>query len=1480
MMNRIFRYAAMALAVFVLLSAIPVSFADNAPEIQEIHVSAYGNDLNGGTAEKPVKSFEKARDIYRSLGENVKAEIVVHAGVYRREKSLELTARDNGMTIRAYGDGDVFVRGSVALPQETFRKADEALFLKRLPEESRGMVYCCNLENYVDSVEKYPRYMPLHGGTGYYELFSGGVAQNIARWPNFGYAKTGNVGSDGVTFEVNDDRIAKWKNADCAMVCGYFAYNWSFENIYIKDVDVENSSVSLSGNLEYGDKVLKGKRFFAMNMPEELDMAGEYYIDAQKKMLYYYPDRHFSDEAPELSVLSSALLRINNASDINISGITFEYTRGEAIYAVASKNITIDDCVVRNIGGDGIWLDGTANTVKGCEVYNIGAAGIRLVSGDNVSARSGRSMAINNNIYNFGRIFRTYQPGIFLAGFGNSAEYNTIHDAPHCAVRFTGSQNKILHNDIYNVVLEGSDSSAVYCGRNWTCWGNEISYNYFHDIKKSIDDDSYTVSAIYMDDLLCGTKVSDNVFEDCSRAMFFGGGKGNIVTGHIVADCESAIDYDNRGVTGEWGKAETVPGKNNYKTAYDGFLKFISDSSFDESLWEGYDGFAQLAEDVRNYERDILQGAQDVTETGYPKNVTIKGNRFYGNGIDNDDYIFISDYVYTYGEVSDNESAEKVPQITMPQNGADQKKWSARHEVTKPGNGEVFEYGKIDFTWLRAGGADCYEVLVTDESGNTAACIKTKENGCFVELEKSGKYFWRVSAVCNGFEKNVIQRGEFSVKKDAAKCGTLIAGSDFDGECSLTELKKQGWDFEVCEGDVLSLEKDASGNGYLRFERNENNLYSTKPTFAKLVFPEKSSGTITVTYDIMPDNFRGAWRDMGSVKTADDRDVVRLLTHMSYFYGVKTTGGYLDRYAYDMRKLASDSYATIKRTLDLDNNTYELWIFQNGEQISYSGVRQCPDGEAGVLLFRLGYQSPFEPCGGSGNAVYKIDNVRIDAGELAPQYTYPANGAENAEPGDVIRIKWNDKLNSQTITKESVKIKENGTEISDYTIESDGRNIYIKITGGMKYSSLYNVELMSSIAPDSLSHTNMSEDYVFSFSTVKKENKVHFAEGFEEYSTGEMPQNPKYEISVAEGDVISVEKDQYGSKALKMVRNEQNLESRNPSYLKINLDGIDDEEITVSFDIRQENYRGGIKNLATLTDGSKNIISSLFTHSKYLYGMTTKSGFNFTLDTVEKDKYITVKRKINVKNGTYDVFVYKDGALVKSRENLPCYSGEPSVLMFEMAYQAPYTIIDGEDDAVYWIDNIRIDADEMRIYKTAPADNSQNDNAEGFNAVFNCDIDEVCVNYDTVKVYRYSNLLSADKYSLSVEGNILKITFAEDFRQGEGCIVNLSRQIAPKNPNTISPMQTGYSFCFSKSAKEYFEKTAQIVNGVLEIDIRTNLEKYTAVIAKRDESGRLVGVQTINCTKNQVIKIAAEENMTVYFWDDILKMNPVGKPWK
>ena len=117
-------------------------------------------------------------------------------------------------------------------------------------------------------------------------------------------------------------------------------------------------TVTLARNLAYGPDVLKGKRFFAMNMPEEIDVSGEYYIDYKEKMLYYYPDRYFYEETPELSVLTGSLINMNRASGITINGITFEYTRGDGISTTNSNNTIIDNCVFRNIGSDALNLHG------------------------------------------------------------------------------------------------------------------------------------------------------------------------------------------------------------------------------------------------------------------------------------------------------------------------------------------------------------------------------------------------------------------------------------------------------------------------------------------------------------------------------------------------------------------------------------------------------------------------------------------------------------------------------------------------------------------------------------------------------------------------------------------------------------------------------------------------------------------------------------------------------------------------------------------------------------------------------------------------------------------------------------------------------------------------------------------------------------------------------------------------------------------
>ena len=107
----------------VFLTTLPTTFAET--ELVEIHVSCDGSDKNSGTMGSPVKTLERARDIYRenrAKNSNFKGEIVVHGGVYRLSKSLELNNSDKGLTIRSYGDGEVLVRGSVALEKNDFEK--------------------------------------------------------------------------------------------------------------------------------------------------------------------------------------------------------------------------------------------------------------------------------------------------------------------------------------------------------------------------------------------------------------------------------------------------------------------------------------------------------------------------------------------------------------------------------------------------------------------------------------------------------------------------------------------------------------------------------------------------------------------------------------------------------------------------------------------------------------------------------------------------------------------------------------------------------------------------------------------------------------------------------------------------------------------------------------------------------------------------------------------------------------------------------------------------------------------------------------------------------------------------------------------------------------------------------------------------------------------------------------------------------------
>ena len=1355
-----------------------------------IYISPDGNDSNEGYPTSPVKSFERARDLYREYREEdnlYTGKIFVHKGIYRFEKSFELNSQDTGIAIEDFGDGEVLLRGSKKLARSSFKKVTDSDFLEKLPEESADKIYEIDLSAYLSNIEKYPEYAPQHGGIAYYELFVGGAAQNIARWPNYGFALTGSVSPGTMTFESTSPRLEKWKNSKYGMVAGYWTHNWALENIYIGSTNPEQSTVTLSRALQYPD-MKAGQRYYAMNMPEEMDIPGEYYIDCDTKKLYYYPSEAFLENDPELSILTSTMIVINGASNVALSGLTFEYTRGDAVSCTNAENIVIDGCVIRNIGNQAISMNTQDSVVSNCEIYNVGGAGVYMSAGDQKTLTRGNSKIINNNIYNFGRIFRTYQSAINISGVGNTASYNTIHDAPHSGIRFGGNDNVISHNEIYNVVLECSDSGAIYTGRNWTCWGNEISENYMHDIKKDESLTSFTVSAVYIDDMFCGTYVKNNVFENCTQAALFGGGKGNVFSGNILKDCQNGIDYDHRAVTGDWAHGSVISGG----TVYEGLMNFLSDPKVDIELWkEKYPGFSQMLEDIYAYQENYSY------ETGYPKNVTITENKNYGQTAENDDYDYISPYVSEYGTVSGNIHSQKYGEITVPENGASDKLWNSSWTVLSPYSDQTFTTGEIEFVWNRAGGADKYEICVTDEEGNEILKESTSGNGYKINIDKKGKYSWKITAFCS--EEYLLKEGNIEILKDSQNSGTFFAGTDFENVNLQTLRENFGWMFRIADKDSISVETDETGNSYLKMVRSEENLKSGNETYARLKFSPKEHGKITVTYDIMLENYRAGFRDMGSVQTGEGKDVMRLLTHLNWVYGMGTNAG---RYNFQLSGLPGDSYVTVKRIIDLDNDTYSMEIYQDGRKIGSATDYQCSEGIAANLLFRFSYQNPFEPAQGSGDAVYRIDNVYVDMGELTPVYTLPENGETGVLTDSEINIKLNAETDTQSVDCNTAAVYENGTKLApeDYIVTAEGRNINIKIPDGMKKSSEYRVVLSKNIIPDSLTHSAMTEDYNFSFETQKKDEYIYAAEGFEEYETGTLPQGTEWLFSTAEGDSLSIEKDIYGSKALKIVRSENNLYSEDATYAKLTLkNSVSEQPVTVSYDIRIENYRGGMKELGSVFSESENI-SSLYTNSSWLYG---DSGYNTYLSTAPKDLYLTVKREIDTLNGVYSIWIYKDGELISTSLNRECKKGEASEIIFEAAYNEPYKIYGNSGDAVYWIDNIRVDSGRMGVYKTIPSTEDESGKTDNIKILFNCSLNPDTVTGDTLKIYKYSSLVPLEDYKVLVAGNMISIDFLKPLENGEECRVKITLGIMPENKNTIELMDKEFIFNFRTQNESY-----------------------------------------------------------------------------
>jgi len=531
----------------------------------ELYVSPTGNDNWSGTladpnssqTDGPFATLERARQEIRNLGELPQDGVTIYlrGGVYTRTGTFKLTSSDSGAVDRPiiwrnFDNESVYFQGGIQI--NNFHAITDTAVLARIDQAYRHQILQADLTEL--GITRFPGITPQGPKM---ELLFRGKPMTISRFPNSGWTTIASVpANDIITYTADiSNHVNKWSSENKIWLQGYFYWDWSSSYQAVDSIDTQKRFIYLKPPLHhYGFR--SGQRYFFLNILEELDQPGEWLLDNEKGILYFWPPQPIRQGDVYFSLLDSTMILLKQTAHITLQGITFEGTYSKAVQIEGGSDNKIAGCTFRNIISNAVYINGgKRNGITGCDLYNLGAAGIILSGGNRMTLERGDNYADNNHIHHFARIQKTYHPAVRVFGVGQIVSHNYIHHAPHQAIGWNGNEHLFQFNEIHDVAQETGDVGAMYSGRDWTWRGNVIRYNFFHDIHGP---GALGAIAVYLDDALSGTTIYGNIFYKTSMGIMIGGGRDNIVQNNIFVSNGISVHVDDRGHG--WAQSYIAPG--------------------------------------------------------------------------------------------------------------------------------------------------------------------------------------------------------------------------------------------------------------------------------------------------------------------------------------------------------------------------------------------------------------------------------------------------------------------------------------------------------------------------------------------------------------------------------------------------------------------------------------------------------------------------------------------------------------------------------------------------------------------------------------------------------------------------------------------------------------------------------------------------------------------------------------------------------
>jgi hypothetical protein len=535
----------------------------------DLYVAPGGADARAGGApvvqgaDGPLATLTGARDRIRALkaaGGLPAGGVTVwlSAGIYEMAAPLQLGAEDSGtadarITYRAAEGATVrLVGGKVVTGWQPV--ADPAV-LAKLEASARGKVMQANLR--AQGVTDLGKVLPgpnWGASSPGLEVFFANQPMTLARWPNEGYVTIPEVFGtrpqdirgtkgfmDGI-FSYEGDRPTRWVGEKDILLHGYWFWDWADQRLRVQNLDTAQRRITLEPEPQHAFGFRKGMYYYAYNLLPELDQPGEWYLDREQGILYFWPPAALDSGEVMISVTPS-LVEMKNVAHVTLRGLTCECTRGTAMTLSNVSQVQVAGCVIRNTGAWGISLSGRESGVSGCDLYNLADGGISLSGGERKTLTPAGMYVDNCHLFKFGRWNPICKPGVQVDGVGNRVTHNLINEAPHMAVMWGGNDHLFEFNEFHSVVYGANDAGIMYAGYNPAMRGHLIRYNYFHHVYGFQDKGC---NGIYLDDMFCSATMYGNIFYKVPRAAFIGGGHDNVVENNIFVDCKPALHVDAR----------------------------------------------------------------------------------------------------------------------------------------------------------------------------------------------------------------------------------------------------------------------------------------------------------------------------------------------------------------------------------------------------------------------------------------------------------------------------------------------------------------------------------------------------------------------------------------------------------------------------------------------------------------------------------------------------------------------------------------------------------------------------------------------------------------------------------------------------------------------------------------------------------------------------------------------------------------------